>query len=317
MTLPPRDAAPLRLPSLDGLRALEAAARLGSFERAADELAITASAISKRVATVEELLGSALFVRSGKSLSLTPSGRDYLQQVSPALALLAAVPQHRREQQRLRKLRVTTPPTFARQILVPALESFTSAHPDIELELVLSIPFMHISSGDSDIEVLNGDAQALGGQLLMHDRVLPMAAPSWLARQPPLRQPADLARLPLLRTPLEPWAPWFRAAGLHWAEPAAGPKLVDLGLALEAAVSGQGVVLGRPTLAKRWLDSAALVAPFAISARPGHQYLLLPHADTGAVGLFARWLTAHCAQWERAAHAGVAVPEPLGPPSAA
>ena len=317
MTLPPRDAASLRLPSLDGLRALEAAARLGSFERAADELAITASAVSKRVATVEELLGTALFVRSGKSLSLTPGGRDYLQQVSPALALLAAVPQHRREQQRLQKLRVTTPPTFARQILVPALEAFTSAHPEIELELVLSIPFMHTASGDSDIEVLNGDPQALGGQLLMHDRVLPMAAPDWLARQPPLRQPVDLAALPLLRTPLEPWGPWFKAAGLAWPEPAIGPKFVDLGLALEAAVSGQGVVLGRPTLARRWLDSGGLVAPFAISARPAHQYLLLPHTGAGAAGHFARWLTAHCAEWERASHAGMAMPAALEPPSEA
>src|SRR4051794_11361807 len=86
----------LRLPSIDGLRAFEASARLGSFERAAEELHVTASAIGKRVATVEELLGTALFTRASKALALTPTGKEYLAQVSGALALLAAMPLHQR-----------------------------------------------------------------------------------------------------------------------------------------------------------------------------------------------------------------------------
>ena len=119
--MPPAD--DLRLPSLDALRAFEAAARLGSFERAADELAVTASAIGKRVAALESLIGIELLQRGGKALALTATGRDYLAQVRPALTLLMAVPLHRRTAQRLEKLRVSAPPTFARQILVPALET--------------------------------------------------------------------------------------------------------------------------------------------------------------------------------------------------
>jgi LysR family transcriptional regulator, glycine cleavage system transcriptional activator len=285
----------LRFPSIDGLRAFEAAARLGSFERAADEMAVTASAVSKRVTTVEHLLGTALFVRSSKALALTTGGREYLLQVRTALGLLAAMPQHRRKAQQVQKLRVNAPPTFARQILVPELASFTSAQPDIELELSLSIPFLDTQPGAADVEVRHGDAAAHSGRVLMQDRVLPMAAPALLARLPPLRAPADLAAAPLLRTPLDPWVPWFRAAGLAWPEPARGPRLVDLGLALEAAVGGQGVALARPTLARHWLRAGSLVPLFGLTALPAAQYHLLPHAD-GAAALFADWLAACCAR---------------------
>jgi LysR family transcriptional regulator, glycine cleavage system transcriptional activator len=294
----------LRLPSIEGLRAFEAAARLGSFERAADELHITASAVSKRVAAVEELLGAALFVRGSRALSLTAAGREYLQQVTPALALLAAVPQHQRTVQRQQRLRVTTPPTFARQVLVPALESFTAAHPEVELEVVLSIPYLAAAAADTDIEVRNGPG--LPGTVLLHDPVLPMASPTLLARLPPLRQPADLAQAPLLRTPLEPWLPWFQAAGLPWPEPTQGPKLIDLGLTLEAAVSGQGVALGRPTLAHHWLRSGALRPLFGVRAEPANRYYVMPHAAGGPAALFARWLGDACAALEAEALATLA-----------
>ena len=283
-----------RFPSIDGLRAFEAALRLGTFERAADELAITASAVSKRVSALEELLATPLLQRGGKALQPTAAGKEYLAQVRAALGLLAAVPLHQRPAQRVQRLRVTTPPTFARQILVPRLEGFTAAHPDIELELLLSIPYLDAAGHETDIEVRAGDTAQ--GTLLLDDRVLPLAAPALLQRGPPLREPADLARLPLLRTPLEPWTPWFRAAGLDWPEPASGPKLVDLGLTLEAAVCGQGVALARPTLARPWLASGTLRPLFPISAPGSNPYVLLPHGALPAAQAFADWLRAECAR---------------------
>lgn len=291
--------APLRLPSLEGLRAFEAAARLGTFERAAEELHITASAVGKRIGTVEDLLQTQLFVRQGKTLQLTPAGREYLEQVRTALGFLASVPLHRRAGGAPQKLRVCAPPTFARQVLVPHLEAYTRAHPEVELELVLSIPYLETSWSDADIEVRHGDAQAAGGTVLLRDRVLPVASPALLQRLPPLREPADLRHAPLLRTPLEPWSPWLRAAGLDWPEPGQGPKLVDLGLLLEAAVGGQGVALARPTLAHHWLASGTLVPVFALSAPATHLYYLLPHAAQGPAAGFATWLVAVCAEVER------------------
>lgn len=282
----------LRFPSIDGLRAFEAAARLGSYERAAGELAVTASAVGKRVATLEGLLGLPLFARQGQALALTAGGREYLDLVRHALGLLAAMPQHRRSAQRLRRLRVSAPPTFARQVLVPELPSFGQAHPDIELEVVLSIPFLDISPGAADVEVRTGDDT--GHPALMDDVVLPMAAPALLARLPALRTPADLSGAPLVRTPIEPWTPWFRAAGLDWPEPTSGPKLVDLGLALEAALAGQGVVLGRPTLARHALADGRLRPLFGPCVRPAQRYFIATGPADGAARQFIAWLTNRC-----------------------
>jgi LysR family glycine cleavage system transcriptional activator len=287
----------IRYPSIDGLRAFEAAARLGSFERAADELNVTAGAVGKRIATLEDLLGATLFTRGAKPLALTATGKEYLQQVGQALRLFAAMPLHQRSVQRTQRLRLTAPPTFARQILVPQLERFTAAHPDIELEVLLSIPYLHATGSDTDLEVRHGSADELGGTLLMHDVVLPMASPALLARLPALNRPADLAHAPLLRTPIEPWAPWFAAAGLAWPEPAHGPKLVDLGMTLEAAVSGQGVALARPSLARGWLESGALQPLFAIHVAPAAQYRLLPHAASGPAAQAARWFVDASRRW--------------------
>ena len=303
MSVPLPPAGDVRLPSLDGLCAFEATARLGSFERAAHELHITASAVGKRVGTVEDLLDTALFSRSGKTLTLTATGKEYLPQVRAALGMLAAMPLHRRAAQRCERLRVTAPPTFARQVLVPHLESFTQHSPHVELELTLSIPYLDVAASEADVEVRMGDATEHGDAVLMHDIVLPVAAPALLARVPPLRCPADLRHVALLRTPLEPWAPWFRAAGLDWPEPTQGPKLLDLGLLMEAAVSGQGVALVRPSLAKHWLDSGTLVRLFDISAVPAHQYRLLPHAQTAAADAFVGWLRALCTRVQREATA--------------
>jgi LysR family transcriptional regulator, glycine cleavage system transcriptional activator len=284
----------IRFPSIDGLRAFEASARLGSFDRASDELAISASAVAKRVATVEDLLGTALFARGTKPLQLTPSGKEYLEQVDGALRLLAAMPLHRRAAQRRERLRVLAPPTFARQILAPQLASFSAAQPQVELELQLSVPYADAAVVQADVEVRYGEVDAQAPQVLLREQVLPLAAPALLQQLPPLLQPADLAQAPLLRTPLQPWAPWFRAAALDWPEPTQGPKLLDLGLLLEAAVSGQGIALARPSLARHWLAAGSLLPVLRLRAWPAQHYHLLTHGQGSAVQAFADWLHAQC-----------------------
>jgi LysR family glycine cleavage system transcriptional activator len=253
---------------------------------------LPASAIGKRIAALESLLGSELLQRGGKALQLTAGGRDYLAQVRPAMTLLMAVPQHRRPVQRARRLRVSSPPTFARQVLVPALGDFSSAHPGIELEVVLSIPFLDLRPGDADVEIQHAVPGTAGLDLLMRDVVLPVASPA-LAAGRRCDRPADLSRWPLLRTPLEPWTPWFRAAGLDWPEPSGGPMLVDLGLTLEAAIAGQGVALARPSLAGAWLASGTLRPLFDRVAEPAQQYCVRRGAGDDAAA-FADWLGARC-----------------------
>ncbi len=292
----------LRFPSIDGLRAFEAAARLGSLERAADALCISASAVSKRISTLEELLGVSLLLRSAKPLALTAAGKEYLPQLRAALDLLAAIPLHQRAVQKVERLRIAAPPTFARQILVPALPGFTAAHPEIELELLLSTPFLDEAAPEAEVEIgnsLSNNAGGSEGQVLMLDQVTPMVSPALLERLQqqgtPLREPADLRHAPLLRTPIEPWTPWLRAAGLDWPEPSHGTRFVDLGLTLEAAACGQGVALGRPSLAAAWLKSGALLRLFELSVPAQTPYVLHLHAaESEGARAFAAWLAACC-----------------------
>lgn len=292
----------LRFPSIDGLRAFEAAARLGSLERAADALCISASAVSKRISTLEELLGVSLLLRSAKPLALTAAGKEYLPQLRAALDLLAAIPLHQRAVQKVERLRIAAPPTFARQILVPALPAFTAAHPEIELELLLSTPFLDEAAPEAEVEIGNSMTNNAGGsegQVLMLDQVTPMVSPALLERLQqqgtPLREPADLRHAPLLRTPIEPWTPWLRAAGLDWPEPSHGTRFVDLGLTLEAAACGQGVALGRPSLAAAWLKSGALLRLFELSVPAQTPYVLHLHAaESEGARAFAAWLAACC-----------------------
>ena len=265
---------------------------MASMERAAEALNISASAVSKRISTLEDLLGTALLNRTLKPLTLTAAGKEYLEQVREALSLLAAMPLHRRSAQRQERLRITAPPTFARQILVPALPTFSAGHPEVELELVLSIPFLDEGNAASDVEIRYG--RDIKGQILMLDHVTPMAAPGLLERLPAIRQASDLSRAPLLRTPLEPWSPWLNAAGLDWPEPANGTRFVDLGLTLEAAVCGQGVVLGRPSLAAHYLRSGALKRLFALQVPASRHYYLVTQGETPAANHFERWLLGHC-----------------------
>ncbi len=297
MTWLPHDE--LRFPSIDGLRAFEAVARLGSLERAAMALHISASAVGKRIHTLEELLGSTLLDRSAKPLALSAAGKEYLEPMRAALALLAAMPQHQRLAQRQQRLRICSPPTFARQVLVPALPEFTRGHPGLELELVLSIPFLDEAGPLADVEIRNGDlaepsAEGAARLLMQKDGVTPMIAPQLLRQVPALQTPADLRHCPLLRTPLQPWAPWLRAAGLDWPEPQQGTRFVDLGLTLEAAVCGQGVVLGRPSLAEGLLRSGALRRLFDLQVAAAKPYYLLSHSHATAAQDFADWLAAHC-----------------------
>ena len=307
-----------RFPSIEALRAFEAVTRLGSYEKVANELAITTSAVSKRVASLEALLGATLFDRSGRVLAATTAGKEYAEQVRSILAQLASIGLHQRAVQTRPRLRVLSPPTFAREILVPNLKRFTDKHDDCEIEVVVAIPYLDMAVPDSDVAVSFGPrflseskARSRGGALdyasasvvpsqepLLFEPVFAVAS-SAFAKKHRLKKPTDVPRVPLVRCPIEPWRPWFEAAGIDAPEPSRGVKLVDLGLALEAAASGQGVALTRASIAKRWLERGDVTDLFDVRAAPQSGYCLtVHHADDAALD-FAKWLRDLCAAIER------------------
>lgn len=285
--------ASVRLPSIDGLGAFEASARLGSFERAAQELHITASAVSKRVATLEDLLGGQVLHRGPKALSLTALGKEYLEHVRHVLELLAAMPQHQRGSQRREKLVLNALPTFARKLLMPRLYDYLDEHPEIDIEVVTTIPYLDVAAVEAHLEVRHGKLTAGIGSPLMAEKVIPVATPE-LLRQLSLRRASDLLAAPLIRCPLEPWTPWLQAIGCEASEPSSGPRFVDVGLMLEAAALGRGVALARPSLVREWLRSGALVPAWPVAAATPPQYYLAHAPRTDTAVHFASWLTGIC-----------------------
>ncbi|CAB3678547.1 MAG: LysR substrate-binding domain-containing protein [Achromobacter pulmonis] len=302
----------VRLPPLAAIQAFEAAARLGSFERASEELFVTASAIGKRIAALEAQLDVTLFIRSSRGITLSAAGREYLEQVRTALALLSDASLHKRGEPKPEPLRVVSTPTFARQVLIPALPGFTATHPEVELEIMLSIPYLDIMPPNADVWIRFGSGRypGLHTRPLTADPVFAVCSPAYRDAHGPFRQPRDLARAALLRCPMEPWRPWLAAAGLDWPEPTRGVWLVDLGMMLAAARAGQGIALTRRTLAAEWLDEGKLLRVLDIETAGESQYYLCTETSRppgGAVQAFSLWLTGVCqraAQWPRglAAH---------------
>jgi LysR family transcriptional regulator, glycine cleavage system transcriptional activator len=296
-----------RFPSIESLRAFEAMTRLGSYEKVAQELAITASAVAKRIAALETLLGATLLDRRGRTLTLSAAGKEYLEQVRAVLAQLAAIGLHRRAAQTAPRLRVLTPPTFAREILVPRLKAFTDRHPSCEVEVVVAIPYLDMAVPESDVAVSFGPrfASARGkrptNEPLLFESVFAVAAMAFVKKHR-LRKPSDVLRAPLIRCPIEPWKPWFDAAGLASDEPIQGVKLVDLGLSLEAAASGQGVALARASIAKRWLERGDVIDLFDVRATPQSGYSLTVHRADDVALDFATWLRKICRDMETASN---------------
>jgi len=282
-----------RLPPLHCLQALEAVARRGTVVDAAEELHVTASAVSHRLRQLESWLGRPLIARA-QPLTLTAYAAQYASAAREALAVLAGLPQPAHAART--PLRVAVPPTFARNILVPRLAAFTQAHPQIELELNLTIPLLDVKAGESEVEVRfgagqYGDADAV--EPLLAEPVFAVASPAYLARFGAPKQPSDLARLTLLRSPLEPWRPWFEVAGLVWPEPSGGIQFNDIGLLMEAAIAGHGVALARQTIVAGWLEMGLLHRLFDLAAESPHAYWLLYDRDVLArpeVVTFLEWL---------------------------
>lgn len=286
-----------RLPPVHALSAFEAAARHGSFAIAAEELCITPSALSHRIRLLEEFVGERLFLRDGRSVSLSEFGRRYLDVVKAALRTLTDFPLPHRSTPTQPRIKVTVPPTFARCLLVPRLEEFTARHPDIVIELFLSVPLYDLSLSESDVEVRFGAGKYpdIVTEKLFEEPTFAVASPQYLEKIGGLQTPADLKKAVLLRSALEPWQPWFEVAGLDWPEPSTGLRLDDLGLLLEAVRHGHGVGLTRKHFAQDRIANGEIVHLFedVHLKTPPHAYYVVYEQqvrDRPEVGAFVDWL---------------------------
>jgi LysR family glycine cleavage system transcriptional activator len=278
------------LPPLHTLPAFEAAARLGSFQAAAEALHLTPSAISHRIRQLEAHLGQDLFERRHRAIVLTAAGRRYLAVVRDALLRLDEASAVLRAPQRER-LRISAAPALGSKWLVSRVAEYQAAHPDVEFSLATATGLGPLLNGEADIGLRYGEEEWPGllAWKLFEERVFPVCAPTLAAS---LKTPADLDGVRLLRHPLLSWQRWFAAAGLSRPEPSGGALYEDALLMLEGAVAGHGVALMAATLAQPYLDAGQLVRPFAEDCPDRSFYVVAPPAvqDKPAVIGFIRWL---------------------------
>ncbi|MCB1915142.1 MAG: LysR family transcriptional regulator [Rhodocyclaceae bacterium] len=277
---------------MHALAAFESAARLGGFAAAAEELCVTPSAVSHRIRQLEARLGLALFDRAPSGVRLTSAGRRYLDSVREAFAKLSQGGGEMAAERE--RLRISVPPTFARQMLMARLPEFLARHPEVEVTVNVALPLDGTTTESSDLAVRWLDRAPVAALVdkLFEDELVVLSSPGY-CRRLALREPADLERAELLRSELLPWRPWFAAAGLDWPEPQRGSVLNDLGMLLEVAACGLGVALCTRRIAAAWLDAGRLLSPLSLAAPSPMAYYLVADAAAArrpAVTGFAAWL---------------------------
>ena len=188
------------LPPLTALRAFEAAARHLSFKTAAEELALTPTAVSHQVRLLEDSLATRLFRRRPRPLALTPAGASLFPAIRGGLDAFAAAIAEVRQGIAQQRLRVTATNAFAARWLVPRLQRWRDAHPEVALELIGTDAVLDLAAGNADIAIRYGLRPPAGlvAEELARDRFWPVGSPTLLASGPPVLRPSDLARFPFI-----------------------------------------------------------------------------------------------------------------------
>jgi len=291
---------PLAAIPLSALRIFEAAARLGSFTRAADELGVTQAAVSWQVKALERRLDQPLFRRLPREVVLTAGGERLSRAATEAMNLLRAAVSDLSEQAE-GVLAVTALQSLSIQWLAPRLGAFQIAHPKIAVRLDTSSQILDLSHEGFDVAVRSGTGQwpGLESHFLFHSGVTPLCTPQMRAELG-LHEPSQLLAAPLIGLDAE-WAEWFAEAGVEGAKPPTRGRLIaDLQtIEVGSALAGRGVALGSPILFAPELAQGRLVQPFQIvSAQTAGFWLAYERERRRApkIAAFRDWLLARVAE---------------------
>lgn len=277
-------------PPLNALRGFEAAARLGSFHKAAEELHLTQSAISQQIRSLESFLEQPLFFRNGRSVALTDAGFDLLSTTQSLLQQLAVGIRRLEQYRKPNQLVVNTTPAFARHWLVPRLGEYHARHPAVDLWLFTSDEVPDMTTQTIDIAVRDDlSAQAeCNFRVLLEDRLYPACHPSLL-------EVPVIARTTLHGEREMDWAHWQVQGGADVGQHSQGLNFSDPGLLLDAATQGLGIALVSELLAST-ARSQQLLQPLSEQRVRGPRWAWLVHRDSEGDSLtqgFCRWLEEH------------------------
>ena len=282
-----------RLPPLATLRPFEAAARLESFTRAAEELHLTHGAVSHQVRALEEHLGAPLFARHGKRVALTAAGRAFAERVRGALdeiALAADALRARRDD----RLTVSVLPSFASRWLMPRLIRFMDANPKVEVNVIATTALANFRDDEVDVAIRFGAGPwpPYVCERFLDDEYFPVASPAMLKGRKP-RSPRDLLGLRIIREDRDLWNAWFAAAGVPHEPAPGGPRVNDSTYALQAAARGEGIALARRSIIGEDLERGTLVRLFDVALPAATSYWFVSpkeSADTPKVRAFRDWV---------------------------
>lgn len=290
------------LPSLDLLRGFEAAARNLSFTKAAEELFVTQSAVSRQVKAIEDHLGVALFVRRHRALLLTDAGHELYRASAQALRQLADAAARIRERDSGRALTVTATIGFTSLWLIPRLADFRSERPDIDIRIAANNTMLDLEREGIELAVRYCMPKAAphGATKLFGETVVPVCSPKLLTAAAPLARPEDLRHHVLLHyelpgavTPWLSWTVWLETMQLPNLKPAGSLRFVQYDQTIQAAIDGQGIALGTTPLVRDLVKQGRLVAPLAGKFESSRAYYLLISAaanERPEVKDFAGWL---------------------------
>ena len=292
-----------RLPPLTSLRAFEAAARHLNFDRAGDELAVTASAVGQQVKALEAWLGRPLFNRlPSKGVALTDVGERYAADLTDILDRLNEATARALRPETSRVLTVSTLPSLAANWLIPRMGRLRERHPDLDVRVSVSNERTDFSREDVDVVIRYGRGPwpGLRADLLMEETFFPVCSTA-LLRDParPLREPEDLRHHTLLHEIVESipdyitWERWLAAIGVDGIDTSRGPRFPHTYLALQAAASGQGIALATNVLIGDYLEAGRLARPFPQEVRGTYEYYVVcpeASADRPAIAAFRTWL---------------------------
>jgi DNA-binding transcriptional LysR family regulator len=251
-----------KLPPLNGLRLFEAAARHQSFKRAAEELHVTPSAVSHAVQALEEWLGTELFHRGTRGLTLTPAGSQFATSVKQGLTLLATAAERLKGRRATGTLSVSSAPTFATRWLLPRLSRFAEQYPDIQVSIDTSLRMVELPLDGIDLAIRRArQAKSNGTWIrLIEESLVPVCSPSVRARFGD-RISEIFSEVPLIHvtTISEEWDDWFRSAGIKPPDLARGLRVDTIQLSMDASAQGLGIALGRSPLVDEALALGHLV----------------------------------------------------------
>ena len=286
-----------RIPPMQALTALDAFARLGTVWEAAEELGITRSAVSHRLAALEAMLGFELMSRAGKGVTLTPRGQRYAEDVRKSLQLLANAQSGHVTRELEGTLKISSTAGFSSMWLCKHIASFHAEHPNLRLQVVTPPELDDVKAPEVDLFIAFGDG-VWPKHVVKHlydVEFMPMCSPALQNLRGGLNQPADVLRFPLLMRRWDDWEQWLAATGVPLPHRGAGIMFSDITLVQAAAIAGQGIMMGDEITCAGALGSGQLVAPFATAISSGGGYYLVRDRRkraTPAMLAFMRWLDA-------------------------